>query len=126
MKIYIATKYQNKTTAERVADELRQLGHQVTSTWHSLADSDAAVSEAIRDRADLQESNAVLVITKDVVGGRGMYWEMGWADAKGYEVYVLGPDPKTEEHPCVFMLLPWVRVIQSLSEIDAQVWTKTL
>lgn len=93
MKLYIASRFRNK---DFIRNTIRVLPsrYEVVSTWHDLADSadGTRIEAAIRDLRELDQCDAVLVITHDceAVPG-GMHFEAGYAYAKGKQIYLLGP-----------------------------------
>lgn len=93
MKLYIASRFKNKGFIRLWLKALPER-YEVVSTWHNLEDSaDGSRTEAARrDLRELDECDAVVVITQDceLVPG-GMHFEAGYAYAKGKKIYLLGP-----------------------------------
>ncbi len=103
MKIYLASRFSNNSIVNAKANELSLLGHEIISTWHSTealnpvpldSPSFAANSHnaALRDLAEIDMSDAVLLITErcEAVPG-GLWFEAGYALGGGKRVFIDGP-----------------------------------
>lgn len=106
MNIYISSRGRAQEACRALALLFERHGHSVTSSWLeedlsgpvSWADSDWADSERMRDVAErdireLDQSDVVLLVAygcERVPGG--VWWEAGYAHAKGIPVKLIGPD----------------------------------
>lgn len=112
MRIYIAAPYAARDYAKACAEELVQIGYEVTSSWleetHKVnagtvgaatALTDAEVnSHARMDLSDIESSNVFVMLTPTAIAGtdHASYWsggrhvETGYAIAKGLHVVVVG------------------------------------
>lgn len=111
MKIYIATSYTNKYAGQTFAEELIAEGHIVTATWltrvekEELATEDDKRQYARRDLADIDEADALIVLTRNLDRvTSGMWVEFGYAWAKDKAVFICGPHKNIFSH----LALQWI------------------
>lgn len=108
MKIYLASRYSRRDELRVIADELRGLGHTITSRWldttweekerDSQVYSSAAPPEyrekhSVEDLDDVLAADTFVAFTEEPrYGGRGgRHIEMGAALAVGKRIIVVGP-----------------------------------
>ncbi len=92
MKVYIATKWENKPAAREVRKQLIEMGHKVTSQWLDTGEYDGpAEIAAQRDINDVLDADVLLLLQDgyNIEGGCGMWVEMGIAIAEGMPVVVI-------------------------------------
>lgn len=119
MRIYLAARYTRRMELRGYADELRAVGHEITSRWlegdHELDDrglsAEGSAIERIRfareDYADVAAAQLIICFTEPPRaepsrGGRHV--EFGVALGLDKSIYVVGPREN------VFYCLPWVAV----------------
>lgn len=73
MKIYVASKFENKNEVKRIHRLLRQKGHEITADWtihQPVTDSnhELAMKYAIEDLNGTRECDIFILITTDVAG----------------------------------------------------------
>jgi nucleoside 2-deoxyribosyltransferase len=99
-KIYIAAKFERRADVRPYAAALWELGHEIVSTWLNEASKPEAMSHsdffkklAIKDLAEVQSADIVLVDTFMPAGSGGSQVEYGYALGKAHknEVYIVGP-----------------------------------
>lgn len=96
--IYIAAPWANRATARVVRDELRTLGHEVTSSWLDEAgdagsvpsDPEAGRAAATTDFLDIDRAALFLVLTDPRPIGAGHHVELGYALAHRKHIVVVG------------------------------------
>jgi nucleoside 2-deoxyribosyltransferase len=123
IKIYLAAGYSKKNEIRERANELRQLGVEVTSRWlDELHDPNHVMGElgpkeyeeiAVVDIEDINRAGSFALFTQDptvpfVRGGRMV--EFGYAIAKEKRVFVIGPREN------IFAYLPQVEVYATWEE----------
>ena len=105
MKIYIAAAYQRQEEMRRIRQELRLMGHAVTSRWldqksatvfgWTVADIEKGLYEvqeqARRDIEDITAAQAVFSFTDGDLARGGRHVEFGIAIALGKRLWVIGP-----------------------------------
>lgn len=100
MKIYLSGSFNLRQDIALLARELKSKGFEVTSSWLSEPEvrfDDAATEEWARraraneDVEDIRRSDALIVFTRVPSTSGGLYWELGYADALGLDLYVVGP-----------------------------------
>lgn len=102
MKIYLASGYHHRFALRKVADQLKERGHEVVSSWiwiderperDSFHYEEFAKRVAARNRFDLMEADAIVVdawgITERNHGG--VHTEFGFALGLNKAVYLVGP-----------------------------------
>src|SRR6266581_7466281 len=118
MKIYIATKWENKPYAREVRSQLEAMGHKVTSKWLDTGANDGPWPLAAkRDIADVQRAHIVCVLQDgynlNEQGGCGMWVEMGIAIGLEMPVVIVTP---TLTKRGVFHAAPGVTVVKQLTD----------
>jgi nucleoside 2-deoxyribosyltransferase len=123
IKIYLAAGYSKKNEIRERANELRQLGVEVTSRWlDEPHDPNHVMGEltpedyreiAVVDIEDIRRAGSFALFTQDptvpfVRGGRMV--EFGYAIAKEKRVFVIGPREN------IFVYLPQVEVYATWEE----------
>lgn len=104
MRIYLASRWQNRLVLHEQRERLQAYGHEVTSRW---LDEEADILPAEAAQQDLEdiESADALVLWPDLslpvtrLYG-GMFVEFGYALAQGKHLIIVG------DHPCIFLKLP--------------------
>jgi len=117
MRIYIAHNFAARTELARsVVPYLQARGHEITSRWISDPNNQPGQEWALNDVSDVDKADAVLIYLDNTgnTPGRGKWFEMGYAYARGKAVYAYGVDDQ-----CIFIHLPRVQRIVCLSEIPA-------
>jgi nucleoside 2-deoxyribosyltransferase len=116
MKFYIASRFKTVGAVNELADDLDSMGHDVVSTWHrtealaplALDDPGRPAhlrSAAIRDIAEIDQSDALVILTEGCEQTPGGLWvEVGYALGRRKRVFVVGPQIN------VFCYLPAVAV----------------
>ena len=118
MKIYLATRYRRIDEMNRRAEDLRKLGHLVTSRWldgHHEApmplDDPSWPEIAQEDVDDVRAADVVVSFTQSQRGGGGgRHVEFGLGLGLGKRLVLVGP----REH--LFHTLPSVEVYRTWSE----------
>jgi len=103
LKIYIAGRYGRRKELAECAEELRAIGHSITSRWltgiHDALDEKPSIEEARRfaleDLEDLNAADILLAFTEapGETQGRargGRHVELGYAIAKGKPICIIG------------------------------------
>jgi hypothetical protein len=104
LKIYVASKFENKQQVRAVQQRLIDLGHTISHDWTNEAEGDRKGPEldaylqecAIKDYNGVLEADAVLLITQPNM--RGAFTELGMALAWGRVCYVVGRTGNIFEH----------------------------
>lgn len=116
MKIYVAC--HSREEAQTAADQLRYLGHDIVSTWHSKEflpteqhTPEERVTIAVEDEFDIRRADALLLISGPDRYPGGKFVETGIALGLGLRVFVLG------RRENMLLWLPQITLIQSTSEI---------
>ena len=123
MKIYLATRYRRIDEMKRRAEDLRNLGHLVTSRWvdgHHEApgalDDPSWPGIAQEDVDDVRAADVVVSFTQKRGGGGGRHVEFGLGLGLGKRLVLVGP----REHlfhtlPSVEVYLTWSEALESLA-----------
>lgn len=116
MKIYLAARFSRREQLNELADELRRMGHIVTSRWLETKwvnrpDQSAAAppeyrqTYALIDLEDVQAADVMINFTEDAIpnaGRGGRHVEFGYAMALGKRMVVVGyRENLFHEHPSV-------------------------
>ena len=112
MTIYIASRFRNREAVKALAARLHELGIETTQTWPEIdfgvgnGDGyvpDAEQKAAIRDLAEMDLADALIVYTFDCEQTPGgLHFEAGYAFGKGIPVVVIGPRVNVfYHHPAV-------------------------
>ena len=119
MRFYLAARYHRIDEMRRCADDLRGLGHQVTSRWlqgdhdgPGPLDDPSWVTIAREDIEDVLAADVVVSFTEPVrgEGGGGRHTEFGLGLASGKRLLLVG----RVEH--LFHTLPQVEVYPTWTE----------
>jgi nucleoside 2-deoxyribosyltransferase len=133
MRIYVASKFENKDAVREAMQKVRERGHIVTHDWTNEDETQYVRVPARHDRymrdcaqADVDGvRTAGLVIVLNHPQGKGMFVEMGIAIALGIPVALIDADAAR----CIFFHLPLVQrfesVDQALNVVDIG-WHKAL
>jgi len=127
MKFYLAGRYSRRKELLGYAQQLRDLGHVVTSRWldgtHEALDSCASQDDrsfwAEDDLNDINNADIFLAFTESDSSGRGgRHFEAGFAAATGKLIVCFGP----EEGNIFYAFFPrfedfWEAVDYALSEM---------
>ncbi len=117
MKIYLAARFSRREQLREFADELRLMGHIVTSRWldtdfvnrpdrNSAAPPKYRAKYAVIDLEDVDAAEVVVSFTEEEglpnAGRGGRHVEFGYALAKGKRLVVIGHRENLfHEHPAV-------------------------
>lgn len=113
-KIYIAGPLYAAEMAREVAGELRELGHEIVSTWHDDAGSTVEAERELsleekwrigkKCAAEIQGASAMLLIYDGEGGRSGHVWEAGYIAGLSVGLGVVAiPYREGSSVPCVFM-----------------------
>jgi nucleoside 2-deoxyribosyltransferase len=115
MRIYVASKFEEKDRTRKIIEVLRNMGHQITHDWtHEIPYEEGdprgppyyrKCAEA--DVAGVQTADAIIVLSHQ--HGKGMFVEMGIAIARGIPIVAVGPHFNT-----IFYELPTVTKVQTI------------
>ena len=89
MNIYVATKWENRSQARRVMNDLTDLGHHITHDWTTIAQETAEV--AAEDMVGVLRADRLVLLAEDDWPFRGTYVELGIALTAGIPVSIVGP-----------------------------------
>ncbi len=114
MKIYIAARYGRREEMEKIATEITEAGHEVTSRWVFGGEEGLDNEQiALLDVEDVVRADAILTFTEPYgssnVGG-GRHWELGFGFGLGHLCIVVGP------LEIVFHHLPKLKRFSSLKQ----------
>lgn len=117
MKIYLAHNFAARDVLIPTIVLLERIGHEVTSTWitdDSHIDRFNKEKSALVDLIDIDRADAIVLYTDQYADrpGKGKFFELGYALAKGKQCYIIGRDDS-----CVFYALPSVTRIQDFTEL---------
>lgn len=123
MKVYLAAQYHRKEEIRKYADDLRHIGHEVTSSW--LEEPHAPTTQlidltdqqhrdyAIQDIVDIVQADSLVFFsvpdTELTVRG-GRHVEFGYALARGIPIIVVGPKEN------IFHYLKGIQHVQNWTE----------
>ncbi len=100
MRVYVATKYENRVRAQEVMELLRELGHEITYDW--TTNEQVSAQQAALDAQGVATADALIFIAEEAYAYAGAYVEMGIAIGRGIPVLVLGHAIDA----CIFTKLP--------------------
>lgn len=103
MRIYIATKYEEKSRAAEMAEVLERAGHTITYKW--WFNEQVTIEQALADMWGVVGADALVLIVEKDLNYCGALVEMGIAIGCDKPVYVLGHQL---DDRCIFMHLPSV------------------
>lgn len=102
MKFYLAGDYELRETLAELADQLEQVGHEITSRWvrESVADPLTPADSrriALADLDDLSAAEAMVLVNGPSTRG-GKHAELGAALAMDMPVFLIGPRSNIFHH----------------------------
>jgi hypothetical protein len=100
MKIYVASKYEEKERVREVQEQLRQAGHTITYDWTN--NEQITTQQAENDFWGVVEAEALVLIAEKDLHYCGALVEFGIALGRGIPVYVLG---SALDDRCIFLRL---------------------
>ncbi len=100
MKIYVASKYEERTQVRKLMDVLEAAGHTITYDWTSNEEDSA--SQAWHDAMGVITAEAFVFLAEKDLPYCGALVEMGIALGKGIPVYVVG---HALDQRCIFLKL---------------------
>ena len=106
MKVYVASKWENKKRVQEVMSLLKASHHEITYDWTHCEVSNR--EQAILDLRGVAEADVVIGIFEDDVAYKGALVEVGAALALGKPVYVVGNAPVVDL--CIFFKHPNVHL----------------
>lgn len=101
MRIYVATKYEEKVRAKEVAQQLEAVGHTITYAWWN--NEQVSSAQAVADAAGVETADALVLIVEKDLPYAGALVEFGIAVGRGIPIYILG---SAIDERCIFMKLP--------------------
>ncbi len=102
MRVYVASKFEDRARASQIMNRLTAVGHVVTHDW--TQSSQFSMAQAHHDREGVMTAEALVIIAERDYPFRGTYVELGMALARGIPIYLLGE----AMNACIFVLLPEV------------------
>lgn len=103
MKIYVATKWENRENARKFMDYLENYGHEITYDW--TIGQQVNEDQAIADMAGVVTADVLVFLADKELAYTGALIEVGAALGCGKRVYVLGDASVTKtlffKHPLV-------------------------
>lgn len=99
MKLYVATRWENRRYARMMMFKLVEAGHTITYDW--TLNEEASTATAQRDLQGVREADA-LVLLADLPNMMGAWVEFGAAAIRGIPIYVAG----NADSRCIFLHLP--------------------
>ena len=112
MKVYVATKWENRPEASEVMRYLEGRGHEVTYDW-TVQEQESA-EQAIADINGVLRAERLVILAHQTLPYRGVYVELGAALASCVPVYLVGDGLDL----CLFSKHPLVRKL-TLPEVLA-------
>lgn len=88
--VYVSAHFPEAPTARYVSDCLAGAGHRIVSTWYSTGTESDPVASAVRDFREIDESDALVMLSTPHRTTGGKFVELGYALGKGKRVFVLG------------------------------------
>lgn len=105
LKVYVASKWENKRRVREVMGMLELSGHEITYDWtHQEVDTR---TQAIRDLRGVVDADVYVGIFEEEASYKGALVEMGAALALGKPVYILGDWSGIDQ--CIFFRHPHIR-----------------
>ena len=116
MNVYLAARYDRMPEMVEVAEQLRRIGHEVTSRWiRGFGNPDAET--ALYDLTDIVIADAIILFTEDPTANvpfaarGGRHVEFGYALRAGKKLYLVGPREN------IFHELPDVLAFEDVDEM---------
>jgi nucleoside 2-deoxyribosyltransferase len=124
MKVYLAGRFSDWAMVERHAEELRETGLDVVSTWHEpekATDLSRTLQKAaVCDLNDLARAE-ILVLFSNRPGGRGgRHTELGYALARDITILLVGKRRQVfHYHPMVEHFPDWGECLAQLQLLES-------
>jgi nucleoside 2-deoxyribosyltransferase len=112
MKIYVATKWENKARAKDIMNQLENLGHSITYDW-TTQEQESSV-QAANDIKGVQQADCVVGLFEWDFVYKGALIEVGAALGLEKPVFVLGDALITKT---LFFKHPLVKHITSIEQV---------
>lgn len=99
--IYLAARFHRQALMREIRAKLADRGHFVTARWLDEVASGNTEDQlpldhrrqiALDDLHDLEEADTIVLFTDDVVGGKGMWVEYGYALGRDKWIIRVGPE----------------------------------
>ena len=100
MKVYVASKFENRTRVQEVMAQLVTAGHEITYDW--TRNSQVSSIQAEADLDGVLDADALVLIVEDDLPYRGALVEFGIALGAGIPVFVMG---NALDERCIFFKL---------------------
>ncbi len=113
MRIYVATKWENRRRAQDIMHDLSLFRHIITYDW-TVVEQESS-TQAVKDAEGVQTADVLVLIAEEDVPYAGALVEMGIAIGCGIPVFVLGTAPITRR--CIFMKHPLVYFIDDVTQL---------
>ncbi len=104
MRIYVASKYEEKAYVSEIMDALRKAGHVITYDWTTNEQVNEAQARA--DMNGVRSAEALVLIAEKDLNYCGALVELGIALGLRIPIFVVG---KALNDRCIFMRLPEIR-----------------
>ncbi len=101
MRVYVATKYEEKTRATQVATILEAAGHSITYKW--WFNEQVSPEQARKDVMGVLSADALVLIAEKDLNYCGALVELGIAIGAELPIFVIG---SALDDRCIFMRLP--------------------
>lgn len=111
MRIYVATKFEERERAREVMFALVAAGHSITYDW--TTNEEFSVAQAARDRQGVMDADALVFIAEKDLAYRGAWVEFGIAVARNIPIYILG----AFYLQCIFWRLANVHPVKSVTAV---------
>jgi hypothetical protein len=105
MKVYVASKFENKERVREIMYLLQQVGHTITYDWTRCEVNNR--EQAILDLRGVADCDVFVGIFEEDVTYKGALVELGAALSVGKPVYILGDAPTIRT--CIFFKHPHIR-----------------
>jgi nucleoside 2-deoxyribosyltransferase len=116
MKVYVASKWENKPRVKEIMTILREHGHTITYDWTECEVSN--VEQAILDLRGVADADILVGVFEKDTAYKGSLVELGAALALGKPVYILGDAPVI--YDCIFFRHPHVRRVNDIWEVISE------
>jgi hypothetical protein len=113
MRIYVATKWEERERAQAVMRVLYCLGHQITYDW--TRSEQFSEEQALCDVMGIHNADMLVILAEKDLPYKGTYVEFGVALTLGLPVYIIGPGFDR----CIFVKLPGVSRMATFEEFLA-------
>lgn len=112
LKVYVASKFEEKERVREVMNLLRAVGHEITHDWTQVEQFTRLA--AMKDLRGVTDADVLVGIFEKPLKYKGAYVELGAALALGKPVYILGDAARK----CIFLKHPNVRLGQAAFDRD--------